>query len=57
MHTYAYFELFKSVFSSNMQIFQLFQFITSILRVLNHGIRLTFQNSKILYLESLIYDK
>ena len=57
MHTYAYFELFKSVFSSNKHIFQLFEFITSILRVLNHGKRLTFQNSKILYLESLIYDK
>ena len=57
MHTYAYLELFKSVFSLNKQIFQLFQFIRAILRFLNHAKRLTFQNSKILYLESLNYDK
>ena len=57
MHTYAYLELLKSVFSLNKQIFQLFQFIRAILRLLNHAKRLKFQNSKILYLESLSYDK
>ena len=48
MHTYAYLELFKSLFSLNKQIFQLFQFIRAILRLLNHARRLKFQNSKIL---------
>ena len=48
MHTYAYLELFKSVFSLNKQIFQLFQFIRAVLRLLNHARRLKFQNSKIL---------
>ena len=57
MYTYAYLELFKSVFSLNQQIFQLFQFIRAIVKLLNHGKRLKFQNSKILYLESLNYDK
>ena len=57
MHTFAYLELFKSVFSLNKQIFQLFQFIGAILRLLNHAKRLKFQNSKILYLESLNSDK
>ena len=57
MHTYAYLELFKSVFSLNKQIFQLFQFIRVILKLLNHAKRLKCQNSKILYLESLNYDK
>ena len=57
MYTYAYLELFKLVFSLNKQIFQLFQFIRAILRLLNHVERLKFQNSKILYLESLNYDK
>ena len=42
MHTYAYLELFKSVFSLNKQIFQLFQFIWAILRLLNHARRLKF---------------
>ena len=36
-NTYAYLELFKSVFSLNKQIFQLFQFIKAILRLLNHA--------------------
>ena len=57
MHTSAYLELFKSVYSLNKQIFQLFQFIRAILRLLNHAKRLKVQNSKILYLESLNYDK
>ena len=57
MHTDAYLELFKLVFSLNKQIFQLFQFIRAILRLVNHAKRLKFQNSKILYLESLNYDK
>ena len=57
MLTYAYLELFKLVFSLNKQIFQPFQFIRAILRLLNHAKRLKFQNSKILYLESLNYDK
>ena len=57
MHTYAYLELFKPVFSLNKQIFQLFQFIRAILKLLNHPKRLKFQNSKILYLECLNYDK
>ena len=57
MHTYAYLELFKSVFSLNKPIFQLFQFIRAIERLINHGKRLKFQNSRILYLESLNYDK
>ena len=35
MHTYAYLELFQSVFSLNKQIFQLFQFIRAILRLWN----------------------
>ena len=48
MHTYAYLELFKLVFSLNKQIFQLFQFIRAILRLLKHAKRLKFQNSKIL---------
>ena len=48
MHTYAYLELFKSVFSLTKQIFQLFQFIRAILRLLNQARRLKFQNSKIL---------
>ena len=48
MHTYAYLELFKSVFSLNKQIFQLFQCITTILRLISHAKRLKFQNSKIL---------
>ena len=48
MHTYAYLELFKSGFSLNKQIFQLFQFIRAILWLLNHARRLKFQNSKIL---------
>ena len=56
MHTDAYLELFKSVFSSNKQIFQWFQFIRTILRLLNHAKRLKFQSSNILYLESLNYD-
>ena len=42
MHTYAYLELFKPVFSLNKQIFQLFQFIWAILRLLNHARRLKF---------------
>ena len=37
MHTYAYLELFQSVFSKKKQIFQLFQFITAIVRCLNHA--------------------
>ena len=49
--------LFKSVFSFNKQIFQLFQFIRSVLRLLKHTKRIKFQNAKILYLESLNYDK
>ena len=57
MHTYAYLDLLKSVFSSNKQIFELFQFIRAILKLLNHAKRLTFQNSKILYLELLNYNK
>ena len=57
MHTYAYLELFKSVFSLNKQIFQLFQFNRAKLRLLNHAKRIRFQNSMILYLESLNYDK
>ena len=48
MHSYAYLELFKLVFSLNKQIFQLFQFIRTILRLLNQARRLKFQNSKIL---------
>ena len=44
MHTYAYLELFKSVFSLNNEIFQPFQFITAILRLLNHAQRHKFQN-------------
>ena len=42
MHTYVYLELFKSVFSLTKQIFQLFQFIRAILRLLNHARRLKF---------------
>ena len=57
MCTYAYLELFNLVFCSNKQIFQLFQFIRAILRLLNHSRKLKFQNSKILYLESSNYDK
>ena len=57
MNTYAYLESFKSAFSLNKQIFEMFQFIRAILRLLNHAKRLKFQNSKILYLESLNYDK
>ena len=57
MHTYAYLDLFKLVFSLYRQIFQLFQFIRAILGLLNHAKRLKFQNSKILYLKSLHYDK
>ena len=57
MCTYAYLELFKSVFFLNKQIFQLFQFVRAILRLLNHAKRIKFQNSMILYLESLNYDK
>ena len=57
MCTYAYLELFKLVFSLNKQIFQMFQFIRAILRLLNHAKRLKFQNSKILYVESLNYGK
>ena len=57
MHTHAYLELFMLVFSLNKQTFQLFQFIRTILRLLNYAKRLKFQNSKILYLESLNYDK
>ena len=48
MHTYAYLELFKLVFSLNKQIFQLFQFIRATLRLLNHAKRFKFKNSKIL---------
>ena len=48
MHTYAYLELFNSVFSLTKQIFQLFQFIRAILRLLKHAKRLKFENSKIL---------
>ena len=48
MHTYAYLVLLKLVFSLNKQIFQLFQFIRAILRLLNHAKRIKFQNSKIL---------
>ena len=40
MHTYAYLELFKLVFSLNKQIFQLFQFLITIQRLLNHAERL-----------------
>ena len=57
MHTNAYLELFKSVFSLNKQIFQLFQFIRAIVRLINHGKSLKFQNSWTFYLESLNYDK
>ena len=45
-YAYAYLELLKLVFSLNKQIFQLFQFIRAILRLLNHAKRLKFQNSK-----------
>ena len=34
--THEYLMLFKSVFSLNKQIFQLFQFIRAILRLLTH---------------------
>ena len=57
MHTYAYLELLKSVPSINKQLFQLFQFIRATKRLLNHARRLKYPNSKILYLESLNYDK
>ena len=46
MHTYAYLELFKSVFSLNKQIFQLFQFIRTILGLLNHARRLKISKFK-----------
>ena len=51
------FRVIYSIFSLNKQIFQLFQSIRAILRLLNHAKRIKFQNSKILYLESLNYDK
>ena len=43
MHTYAHLELFKSVFSLNKQIVQLFQFIRAILKLLNHAKNLNFK--------------
>ena len=57
MHTYAYLELFKMVFSLNKQIFQLFQFIRAVLGLVNNAKRLKFQNSKIVYLESMNCEK
>ena len=40
MHTCAYLELFKLALSLNKQIFQLFQFISAIQRLLNPAERL-----------------
>ena len=57
MHTYVYLDLFKIVLSLNKQIFHLFQFIRAILGLVNNAKSFKFQNSKILYLESLNYEK
>ena len=55
MHTYADLELFKSVLSLNNQIFQLFQFIRAISRLLNHAKDLKFKDFIFMYVLSYVY--